>query len=304
MHGGRRTSAPRARSAPWCTCTAQLGGEPGRLPLPVADQRHRADQQRRPGLRRVGRRAARASARSCPAPCRRRAPRRGRATGGRPARPARAAGTAAACPWKPAAGRPGPGAVRPAPASRSPSAPSAVTAAPAARPGRPRSARPSRSSSATVSSPAGAEQPQPGGEPLRVQLDPLAAQPDQRGLQRGQRGQLRRATAAGRRAPTPSGSRPARPGRAALAVATVPGAVRLLAPAPGAEPGAGPLPPGRQQDAESGGVQHRRAVAEEPVGALGVQLQRRRAWRCAARRPAPARAGWPGPARPAASPAG
>ena len=91
---------------------------------------------------------------------------------------------------------------------------------------------------------------------------------------------------------------------AGSAAATVPGAVRLRGRQPGAEPGRRAAPPAGQQHPETGGVQHRRALAQEPVRPLDVQLQRLRARPCAGRRPAPARAGWPGPARRAASPAG
>ena len=40
------SESPSSRSAPWCTCTRRSGSEPRRLALPVADQRHRAHQQR------------------------------------------------------------------------------------------------------------------------------------------------------------------------------------------------------------------------------------------------------------------
>ena len=48
---------------------------------------------------------------------------------------------------------------------------------------------------------------QPGGEPLRVQVDPAPAQPDQRHLDPGQVGRARPRSAPGRRAPAPTGSR-------------------------------------------------------------------------------------------------
>ena len=109
----------------------QVGREPGRLALPVADQRHRADQQRRRGLGRASAPLSRASsasswtvlprpmssARTAPSPS-------GRGT---TARPARAPGTAAGSRRSRPAPRTGSSRRSPAPDSRSPSQPSAST---------------------------------------------------------------------------------------------------------------------------------------------------------------------------------
>ena len=89
-----------------CRCgrAPSARGEPGRLLLPVEHQRLRHDHQGRPGP--LARRAARAPARSCPAPCRRPGSRRTRTCGGSGASPAPRAGSRAARRGSPAAGRP------------------------------------------------------------------------------------------------------------------------------------------------------------------------------------------------------
>ena len=60
-----RSASPRSRSPAVVGVDPQPGSELRRLPLPVADQRHRAQQQRRPGIRARAARCADSSASSC-----------------------------------------------------------------------------------------------------------------------------------------------------------------------------------------------------------------------------------------------
>ena len=271
----------------------QLRGEPRRLPLPVADQRHRADQQGRPERAVAGSSAgvmgeqgeqldrlaqAHVVGQDAAEPDRLQEVQPGQtALLVRPQRAAEAGRRldrlrAAASAW---------------PASRSPSQPSALDAVdrqPAVGSSCRRRAR-AAAARRRSAVPVAAEQLQPGRQPARVELDPLPAQPDQRRLQLGQRRQLvrgQRLVAEGELAPVVddrvearAGSRCRRPCPAAVGV-------RARQPERRAGPTAGSTSP-------AAGPRTRRSPAAAPpsrrnaVRAGGVQLQRRRAGPCAAR---------------------
>ena len=178
----------------------QLRREPGRLPLPVADHatsgrpaRVGAGRVAWPGAGGSGLRRheqARASRRSCPAPCRRRGRRRGRGGRGRTARPARAPDRGAARRrsrrrvdrLEAAVGLAGEQVAEPAVGVHLDQRQVVV--------GRSVQAGQQRIRSRHGPGPAALEEPQRGAEVPVVEFDPPAAQPDQRDLEPGQLGQL------------------------------------------------------------------------------------------------------------------
>ena len=257
----------------------EVRGEPRRLALPVADQRHRAHQQR--GARpRAGRATSDSSWMVLPRPMSsaRMPP--------RPSSPRKDSQDSPRCwygrssPEKPAGVGIGRSRWSAWPDSRSPSQPSASTPT-------------SGTSSSGPPAPVPESQAHPGRQRVRrghrpglvaleelqrrlqvrvVQLDPLAAQPDQRDLQPGQLGQLvgierlvaychvvpevHQVTQAEPGYPRPGGRR----------------AGRGPAPRGQLQPEPGLAHPVRQQHAEPGAGQQRPGLLEEPERARGVHL--------------------------------
>ena len=278
---------PRARSAPWWTCTRRSRGEPGRLPLPVADQRHRADQQRRVAVAgRVVGRAAPAAGPSCPGPCRRRARRRARARCRKSSQARPRSWYGRSVPAKPSASADRASRCSASPDSRSPSQPSASTPSTGRPPGPSSSDGRARSRSPTVSCPSPAEQLQSRGQ-ATASGSSSTHWPRSRTsgvLERGQRRQLvvgQRLVAEGE---LPLEVDDARPGRRCWPGATVPGLRRGGRVSLGAEPGltacvhqpgsSTPKPAAASSGAPSRGTGARRRCpgrsAVRPGGAQGV----------------------------------
>ena len=257
----------------------QVRGEALRLPLPVADQRHRADEQGRadrassPDGPLGPATAGPAAGPSCPDPCRRPAPRRSRSGRGSPARTDRAPGTAAACPGSPPARRRRPAAPASRPASRSPSQPSAATAVDrqvvvGRRRRRDRGGAARRRSARPGDRPAAARPP---AAVDRARPTARAAAPAATSARRAR--SARRRSGCRRRPPRRSGSRRWRRGRLRPLVPTVPGWVRGVAVTLTPEPGRRLGPPARQLDPEPGGGQGGGGVAEEAVRSGDVEAE-------------------------------
>ena len=185
----RAGSAGSGRSAPCSTRTRSPGANRAASRCQLPEHRQRADQQRRPAPARAA--AAPATARSCPDPCRRPGRRPGPAGRGRPARRNPGAGTAGARrrdrPARRAARAARPGRRRAGRrSSRVP--PVAVTGSGSSSGGSSRTIR--SASPAVIVPPPRRRKVEPGGQPLRIEVDPAPAQPDQRHLDPGQVGEL------------------------------------------------------------------------------------------------------------------
>ena len=252
----------------------QFGCEACRLSLPVADEGHRAEDERR--SLRYGTAlpaAARGAARSSRAPCRRRGTLRDRDRPGTRATRARAPGRAAARPTKPSGVGRAFSRRSSAPARRSPSHPSASTAATGRSPevgSIPRAVR--TTSPADMRS--GAVRPSCRPRRWRPRCRPRAAPPTGPGSARGvasgaPAGAARPGRSCRRRAPPPT--RPCtgvEPDGRCVGRARCADGVRALSRRPTrASRGA---PPRWGEDPESRLFQDRRAVAEELERAGGV----------------------------------
>ncbi len=114
------------------------------------------------------------------------------------------------------------------------------------------------------------EQLQPALQPARIQLDPAPAHPHERLLQLGEPREL-----LGVQALLAEGDLPAVVDESVTADPREPADRARLGPGarpqPGPEPGRRPSPPAREVDAEPGGGQHGRRLAEERVRARGVE---------------------------------
>ena len=284
-------SSPRARSAPWWTCTRSVGVNraASRCQLPTSDIGQTSRVGPASGPASLGEQGEQLHRLAQPHVVGEHAAEPERLQEGQPGqaallvRPQRAVEAGRR-------GRPGASRRSACPDSRSPSGPSAVdrhhrqrVRSSGRRPARAGAGRP------TVSSPAERSSSQAGGEPLRVQLDPLPAQPHQRGLQLGQGGQLvggQRLVAEGQLPAVVDERVQAEP---AVGGATVPGRGPAAGRAAGrrAAPTACRHQPGSctpNPAAASTGA----PVAQEPVRAVGVE---RRAPPGAAVRSASSRSG-------------